>query len=163
MTGHSRFVSSLSALLAGALIVIGVFAFRTQTAAWLTFALSAAVLGLVLMAFAARGRGTTMRVLDVMLMLVAAWAVVASRVFGAAHLVRWLGVAEGSAIGGPDSRAAPPRDARRPALRRAVEAATVSTSTRRAGHPAGRDHRVGSASERRAGSRRHQETGTVNT
>lgn len=93
----SRFTGGLAPLIAGGLTVIFAFALRPRTEAWLSFALSASVLVVVLAAFAMPDQGAAARVLDVLLAFVCAWSIVASRAFGSSHVLKWLCFADGAA------------------------------------------------------------------
>lgn len=93
----ARFASNALALVAGALIVIGVFAFGPTAYAWITFGLATLAVVAVLAAFAMPQRGALPRVIDVLLVLAGSWTILASRVFaGSAN--RWLDFAGGVAI-----------------------------------------------------------------
>jgi len=98
-TQASRFTGALAALLGGGLTVTFAFAMRPRVEAWLSFAMSVAVLLVVAVVFAARDQGAAPRWLDAALVLVAAWSIVASRAFGSPHVLKWLCFADGVAVG----------------------------------------------------------------
>lgn len=90
----SRFLSNLLVLLVGALMMGAHLAFAPPAAAWLMFAGACAVAMAVAGALPVRGRGTPQRLLDLCVLTIAAWSVIASRTFDAGT-ASWLGFAEG--------------------------------------------------------------------
>lgn len=96
-TAPSRFASNALSLVAGLLIVVAVFAFRVPALAWIAFGLATVVVVGVLAAFATPARGGPARAVDVLLVLVGIWAILASRVFGG-QTNRWLDFACGVAV-----------------------------------------------------------------
>ncbi len=103
---RTRFISVLGFAIAGATLAVGAFVFSPDAERWLGVGVGAGCVTLVLMVFAASGRGTLQRLLDVALAPVAVWAVVSALTieqgtYGPVpHLVRWLGVSAGAAIAG---------------------------------------------------------------
>jgi hypothetical protein len=93
----SRFVSNVLVLLAGAVLVPFALAFSPGTASWVGLGAGCFVVLTTLAAFPARGRGSGQRWLDVLVVMVGAWTIVASRVFDGPAL-RWLMFAGGCAF-----------------------------------------------------------------
>jgi hypothetical protein len=94
---RARFVSNLTAAIAGGVLVAGSFAFRPATSAWIALGVACLTVITVLAAFAARGRGPAARTIDVLLTIAGVWTIVASRVF-AASLAKWLAFADGALL-----------------------------------------------------------------
>jgi hypothetical protein len=93
-----RLLSALLALCAGGLIVINAFAFAPRVGAWICFGIAIVVLAVTLGVFAIPGGASMARTLELLLVSVAAWSILAARVFGGALLVRWLSFADGCGI-----------------------------------------------------------------
>lgn len=99
MPAHtSRFAAHLAALVAGALAVIFALTFRPDVSAWVVLGLAAAVVIAALAAFAVADQGPGARCVEVLLALVGAWTVLASRVFSDPSVTKWLCFAGGAAI-----------------------------------------------------------------
>lgn len=94
----SRFASNLLVLLAGAFLTTASLAMGADVVGWLGLAVGCLVALGTLTAFAARGRGVLQRVLDGIVVTVAAWNVVASRVFVGQSSLRWLMFSAGAAL-----------------------------------------------------------------
>jgi hypothetical protein len=92
-----RFLSNLFTLIAGTLLLAACFAFRSTVLGWLALAAGCAVLVVILVAFAFRGRGSLQRTIDAATVLLAAWTTVAARSFDAGTL-KWTSVAEAFAL-----------------------------------------------------------------
>jgi cation transport ATPase len=91
----SRFVSNLIVLLAGAALAVASFAFDAPTTGWLMLGLACLAAVTVLVAFPLRGRGPAQRCLDALVLVAAAWAIVASRAFDGSTLT-WLAFSTGA-------------------------------------------------------------------
>ena len=102
---RTRFISGLCFFIAGATLAVGAFVFTPDAERWLGVGVGAGTLVLLLAVFAASGRGTLQRLLDCLLLPIAAWSVVSALTLEQAasgpvpHLVRWLGFSAGAAIG----------------------------------------------------------------
>jgi hypothetical protein len=94
----ARFASNLLSLAAGACLACFALATRPPVAGWIGFAVGVLVLAVTLGAFATRGRGLVQRGLDVVVALLAAWTIVASRVFAAGTELKWLMFSSGAAL-----------------------------------------------------------------
>jgi hypothetical protein len=94
----SRFAAHLAALNCGALAVVAAMAFRPAVAAWITFGVAAATVIAALAAFAVPAQGAAARTWEVLLVLVGAWAILCTRVFGSPHVLKWLCFSCGVAI-----------------------------------------------------------------
>jgi hypothetical protein len=93
----ARLLSNLFVAIAGALLLVACFAFRPDVLGWLAAAAGCAVLVVVLVAFAMRGRGRVQRVLDAATMAVAAWTIVAGRSLDGTQL-KWWSVGQAVAL-----------------------------------------------------------------
>jgi hypothetical protein len=102
---RTRFISAVCFSIAGATLAVGAFVFTPSAERWLGVGVGAGCLALLLSVFAARGRGTFQRLLDVVLAPICAWAIVSSLTLETGtlglpdpHLIRWLGFSAGAAI-----------------------------------------------------------------
>jgi hypothetical protein len=95
-----RFVSNIGALLAGGFLAAASFAFGWRTVGWLALACGCAVAMIVLACFAFPHRGSLQRWLDALTLTGAVWTIVASRVFGGPHTIKWLSFADGALVCG---------------------------------------------------------------
>lgn len=94
---HTRFLSSLSAAVAGAFVVVASQAFVTGTAAWIAFGVGIAAMALALVPALAGERHVRLLGLDASTLLLGAWTVVASVVFSG-NTLHWLTFGEGAAL-----------------------------------------------------------------
>lgn len=93
----SRFASNLAiAILGGALATLSLV-LADPVVRWLALGAGAAAVAVTLAGFAARGRGSLQRTLDVPVALIGGWTVVASGSYGHGTL-RWLSFAAGTAL-----------------------------------------------------------------
>lgn len=92
----SRFISNLTALIMGALLMADRFVFGPGPARWLAFGESCAIVVTVAVAFAVRGRGPAQRMIDVLLVLTGAWMVIASLAYSAGT-AGWIALGAGGA------------------------------------------------------------------
>jgi hypothetical protein len=101
---RTRFISALSFGIAGATLAVGAFVFRAHAERWLGVGVGAGCLTMLLCVFAAGGRGTVQRLLDLVLAPICVWAIVSALTIEPAgsgpmsHVVRWLGFSAGAAI-----------------------------------------------------------------
>jgi hypothetical protein len=86
----SRFVSNLILLLMGIVLLCFSLAMRGPVVAWVGLGAGGVMALSVLGAFATRGRGVVQRSLDGLAVMLAAWTIVASRVFAPGESLRWL-------------------------------------------------------------------------
>jgi hypothetical protein len=90
----SRFASNLTAILAGSFLVAAALGFAPAVLGWIALAVGSCLAATVLVAFAMRGRGIVQRLLDVAILVLCAWTIVASRAF-AGQALHWLTFASG--------------------------------------------------------------------
>jgi hypothetical protein len=93
----SRFISNVAGMLLGAFLVAASLSFASGPLAWEGLAAACVLVVTVLVAFLMRGRGVAQRALDVALIAVGAWTIVASRSFDGA-LLKWLMFTSGVVI-----------------------------------------------------------------
>jgi hypothetical protein len=135
----ARFASNFSVLLAGAGLLVFLFAFGRPVADWIALGVGVTSIVIALFSFASRAQGVYQRVADVVICALGAWAIVAARVmnahgiwliFGAGAglvaagaiglVVREVGLAGGLQVGG--SRIGPDEFARLSVLQRDARA-----------------------------------------
>ena len=92
-----RYLTNLTILTLGALVVVVSQAFAVSTFMWLMFGAGIATLAIAGPALAIPSRGLTQRGLDGLIGLLGAWTIVASMVFAGATIT-WLGFAAGIAL-----------------------------------------------------------------
>ena len=85
----SRFASNVAVLLAGAALVALDFALPLESAGWVGLGIGCFAAMVTLAAFPVRGRGGAQRGIDACVVLLAAWTIVAARVFGGSAL-EWI-------------------------------------------------------------------------
>jgi hypothetical protein len=95
----SRFISNLLVSVYATFLLVACFAFRPPLVGWLGFAMSCATVVTVLVAFAFGGRGPVARMIDVILAVIGAWTIVASRAYSGGT-VKWLSFSSGAALWG---------------------------------------------------------------
>lgn len=96
----ARFSSALCTALAGAALAVFALTARTPVVAWVQLGIGCAVAATILTAFAVHGLGPAARAIDVVIVVVAGWSIVASRAFDGPALAKWLGFADGALIAG---------------------------------------------------------------
>ncbi len=94
----ARFGSNLLSLLAGTFLVCCALAMRPDVAAWIGLGTGTLVALVTLCAFATGGRGVVQRGLDLVIMALAAWTIVASRTFEPGGTLKWLMFSSGAAL-----------------------------------------------------------------
>jgi hypothetical protein len=93
----SRFVSNLLVTAYATILLVACFAFRPAVIGWIGFAMSCATVATVLIAFAFRGRGPLQRSLDLLLVVIGAWTIIAARAYSGGS-VKWLSFSGGAAL-----------------------------------------------------------------
>jgi hypothetical protein len=93
----ARFVTNLLVLVCGAFLAAASFAFSARALGWVGLGMGCAVVLVVLIGFAIRGRGIAQRCIDALQFATGAFTVVAARVFHGATL-HWLTLAEGATL-----------------------------------------------------------------
>ncbi len=135
----ARFTANFITLIAGAGLLVALFAFPRATSDWIALGVGATAIVMALYSFAAADQGVYQRIADAAICAVGVWAIVAARVmadrgiwlmFGAGAalaalgavglLVREIGLAGGLQVG--ESRIGPDQFARMSALQRDAEA-----------------------------------------
>ena len=135
----ARFTANFITLIAGAGLLIAVFAFPRATSDWIALGVGASAIVMALYSFAAADQGVYQRIADVAICALGIWAIVAARVmadrgiwlvFGAGAglaalgavglVVREIGLGGGLQVG--ESRIGPDQFARISALQRDAEA-----------------------------------------
>ncbi len=92
-----RFLSNLTLASLGVALIAFSLAVTSQTAGWIAFGLSIGIIALLAAVQPVKGRGSTQRVLDGLVGLVAGWTIIASLVFSGATLA-WLVFGSGAAF-----------------------------------------------------------------
>lgn len=95
---RARFVSNMLIIVLAAALAALSLSLTPAAVGWVAFGVGCAALLIAAVALPARGRGTRQRVLDVMVMILAGWTILASRAFGVS-VVRWLSLSEAAVLG----------------------------------------------------------------
>lgn len=93
----ARFASNLMLLIVGAFLASARFVFDAGTVRWIAFAAGAGAVVIIAAAFLSYGRGRAQRLIDVVMALTAAWALVSALTY-APTVVGWLSLGEGAAL-----------------------------------------------------------------
>jgi hypothetical protein len=93
----ARFASNLSLAVIGGALATFSLVFDTSVTRWLALGTGCAAVVITLAAFATRGRGLAQRMLDVIVVALGAWTIVASCAY-TGHTLRWLSFSEGAAL-----------------------------------------------------------------
>lgn len=95
----SRFISNLLVAVFATVQLVACFAFPPAVTGWLGFGTSCATVVTVLIAFAFRGRGPAQRGLDLVVLLIGVWTLIATRAY-AGETVKWVSFSGGAAVWG---------------------------------------------------------------
>ena len=92
-----RFGSNLVLAVIGGLVVTCSLTFSPAVTKWIALGAGCAAVIVTSVAFATRGRGTTQRIIDALVVPLGGWTIVASVTFVGGSL-RWLSFSEGAAL-----------------------------------------------------------------
>jgi hypothetical protein len=95
----SRFITNITALIAGAIVVVSSQTFATGTLEWIAFGISLGVLCMTAVAQLSRTRGGAQRTVDAVVGSLAIWSATASMVFHGSALT-WLSFGDAVALVG---------------------------------------------------------------
>jgi hypothetical protein len=93
----TRYLTNITLALLAGFLVVASQAFTASAYAWLSFAGGAAIGVVAVCGLALRGRGSLQRGIDAAVVVIGAWIVVSSLVFGAGSVI-WLGFSAAVAV-----------------------------------------------------------------
>jgi len=121
----SRFITNFAALIAGAVLITGRFAFVPGIVRWIALGVGAAAIIIGLWSFALRRQPALQRLIDVALAAVGGWTIFVSCVWTPRHGL-WFEFAAGAALAGVGALGLVVREARLSATLHALEASAMT-------------------------------------